>query len=390
MTLGALIDAGVDAQAICAGVESLGLPGCRLTVETVSRGAFRATHVRVHSAAEHTHRHLRQIIELIDQGALTDRQKQLAKRIFQRLAEAEAKVHGTTVEKVHFHEVGAADSIADIVGSAVGLDLLAADSVVASPVPTGQGKIRIAHGTVTVPAPGTAELLIGVPLVSVPIEAELTTPTGAAILTTVVESFGPMPEMTIEAIGYGAGSRDLKEQPNVLRLFVGSTPHATLGAVPSMESDQVWMLQTNLDDVAGETVGYCISRLFQASGALDVFTTPVQMKKNRPGVQLSVLCVSSEIEQLERIVFQETGTLGIRRWPVQRHKMARRSYRVSTPWGEVEGKLGWLPGDTPSFAPEYESCRQIAERHGVALREVYWSAVRAFEPDSVAQELADR
>jgi uncharacterized protein (TIGR00299 family) protein len=303
---------------------------------------------------------------------LTEPQKQLAVSIFERLARAEAKVHGTSVEKVHFHEVGAVDSIADIVGSAVGLDLLAADCVRAGPVPTGRGNIQIAHGTVALPAPGTAELLVGVPLRDVPVEAELTTPTGAAILTTVAEAFGPLPPMTVEAIGYGAGTRDLQEQPNVLRLFVGNDATAP-------EADQVWMLETNLDDVAGELIGFCMSRLWSA-GALDVFTTPVQMKKDRPGVRVSVLCDLAQMEKLETILFQETGTLGIRRWSVERHKLRRQSHRVTTAWGEVQGKLGWLPDGTASFAPEYESCRQIAQRHGVPLREVYRAAVCAFQP----------
>jgi uncharacterized protein (TIGR00299 family) protein len=378
MTLGALIDAGVNRDAISQGIQSLGLSDCRLTIETVMRGAFRATHVRVHSTPEHAHRHLRHVLELIDRSDLTERQRKLAGSIFQRLAQAEAKVHGTTIEKVHFHEVGAVDSIADIVGSAVGLDLLGADRIVAGPVPTGQGNIRIAHGTVALPAPGTAELLRGVPLRDVPIEAELTTPTGAAILTSVADAFGPLPAMTIEAVGYGAGSRDLQQQPNVLRLFVGHDAAA-------FDTDEAWMLETNLDDVAGEMVGYCIGRLWSA-GALDVFTTPVQMKKDRPGVRLAVLCDLAQVEKLETILFQETGTLGIRRWPVARHKLRRQPHRVRTHWGEVQGKLGRLPDGTASFAPEYDACREIAQRHGVPLREVYRAALGAFEAPSDTEE----
>lgn len=381
MVLGALVDAGVDVEQIRSGLASLGLPQCRLSVETVKRAAFRAVHVRVDSPPETAHRHLRHILEMLEGSTLTGPQRALARRIFSRLADAEAKVHGTKPEKVHFHEVGAADSIADIVGAAVGLDLLGADQIVSSPVPTGRGAITIAHGRVSIPAPGTAELLRGVPLADVPIEAELTTPTGAAILTSIVDRFGSLPEMTIERIGYGAGSRDLAEQPNVLRLMVGT-------ASASAETDSVWVLETNLDDLSGEVLAYCSAELLEA-GALDVFSTPIQMKKSRPGVLLSVLCRDEDLDRLEDIVFRETTTFGVRRYRVQRHKLSRRPHTVATPWGPVEGKLGWRQNGPTTFAPEYESCRRIAEEKGVALRDVYQAALSA-GPRSETDEGAKR
>jgi hypothetical protein len=371
MTLGALIDAGVDLAAISAGLDSLGLPGVKLSTKEVKKKGFRATQLVVEHTPEHAHRHLHHIVKMIDAGQLTPRQQDLAKRIFQRLAEAEAKVHGTTIEKVHFHEVGAVDSIADIVGSAIAWDLLAVDRIVASPVPTGGGIITIAHGRSSVPAPATAELLRGVPLVESAVQCELTTPTGAAILSTLVDSYGPLPSMKIERIGYGAGQRDLPEQPNVLRLFVGET-------ADPLASDQVWVLETNLDDVSGELVGYCTTRLWEA-GALDVYTTAIQMKKNRPGVTLSVLCEPAKIEKLEKILFRETTTLGVRRWPVSRHKLERKPHRVETPWGPVEGKLGWIAGQAPSFSPEFEACSRIAREQNVPLKDVYEAAQKAFE-----------
>jgi len=375
MTLGALIHAGVDAAAINEAVASLGLPA-ELKVARIRKGGFDATQVTVEAPHEHVHRHLHHITKLVDASRLTERQKGLAHKIFRRLAEAEAAVHGSTIEKVHFHEVGAIDSIVDIVGAAVAIDLLGVDRIVSSAVPTGRGTVRAAHGLMPVPAPGTAELLKGVPLAASTIEAELTTPTGAAILTSIAAEFGPLPEMRIEAIGLGAGTRDLAEQPNVLRVFVGTTVDA------AADTDRVWVLETNLDDLPGEMIGYCVEQLL-AAGALDVFTTPIGMKKNRPGVLLSVLCSESSIGQMEEIMFRETATFGIRRYATTRSKLERRSHEVATPFGPVAGKLGWRSGRPPIFAPEYESCRRVAAERGVPLRDVYAAAVRAFDADAV-------
>ncbi len=372
MTLGALVDAGVELSAIQAGIDSLNLPSCRLVADEVKRRGFRATNITVEHEPEHAHRHLHHITDMIDASTLTPPQKDLAKRIFTRLGEAEAKVHGTTIRKVHFHEVGAVDSIADIVGSAIGLDLLGIDRIVCSPVPTGSGSIEIAHGRVSVPAPATAELLKGIPLAAAHVEAELTTPTGAAIVATVAAEFGPLPAMKIDTIGYGAGVKDFKEQANVLRLLIGE-------AVESFAGDQVWVLETNLDDVSGELIGHTTNLLAEA-GALDVYTTPIQMKKNRPGVMISVLCPAELIHKLEKILFRETTTLGVRRWPVSRHKLDRRPHNVETAFGAVEGKLAVLSDGTTSFSPEYESCRRIAAEKGVALKDVYEAARKAFTP----------
>jgi uncharacterized protein (TIGR00299 family) protein len=380
MMLGALVDAGVSLDDLNAAAGSLGLPGLRLTAAEVKKKGFRAVQVRVEFDQEHVHRHLHHITAMIDRGRLTDRQKDLAKRIFSRLGEAEAKVHGTAVEKVHFHEVGAADSIADIVGAAVGWDLLGVDRIVASPVPTGTGRIKIAHGEFNVPAPATAELLRGIPLAESSIACELTTPTGAAILATLAQSFGPLPAMTIERIGCGAGQRDLEEQANLLRLIVGTAVEPEDGG----DAEQIWVVETNLDDISGEVIGYCTGRLWEA-GVLDVYTTAIQMKKNRPGVILSVLCKSSQRETVESILFSETTTLGIRRWPVSRSVLARQPHRVETPWGPIEGKIGWLPEKTPRFTPEFEACRRVAAERGIPLRTVFEAAEKAFDPAAVEQ-----
>jgi len=375
MTLAALVDAGVALDALNAAIGSLGLKNLRLRAEEVRKNGFRATSVTVEHEPEHAHRHLSHILALIEAGRLSERQKDLARRIFTRLAEAEAKVHGIGVEEVHFHEVGAADSIADIVGAAVGWDLLGADRLMASPVPTGTGKVRIAHGECGIPAPATAELLQGIPLAESAIEGELTTPTGAAILATLADAFGPLPAMTVRRIGCGAGRRDIAQRPNILRLFVGESAGAADAGDSSEE--RLCVLETNLDDLSGEVVGYCIARLWDA-GALDVYTTAIQMKKNRPGVKLTALCRPEDAAVLEDVLFAETTTLGVRRWAVARRALPRRPYAVCTPWGMVEGKTRRLPDGRTRFAAEYESCRRIAEAQHVAIRDVYEAAEKAF------------
>jgi pyridinium-3,5-bisthiocarboxylic acid mononucleotide nickel chelatase len=369
MTLAALIDAGVDVEAIRHGVDSLGL-SITLEVEKIRKGGFAATAVRIEAPDEHSHRGLPQIEEILRRGDFRPGQRELALRIFRRLAEAEAAAHGLPPDKIHFHEVGALDSIADIAGAAIGLDLLGVDRFTSRSVPTGSGMVKCAHGLMPIPAPGTAELLKGVPLAPSAVKAELTTPTGAAILTSVVEQWIEQPVMTVERIGHGAGRREFVEQPNLLRLFVGAV------ATPA-ESDQVWVLETNLDDLPAEVIGYCYELLL-AAGALDVFTTPIFMKKNRPGVLLSVLAAEGVLPGLEEILFRETTTFGIRRYVVSRHKLNRRPHTVSTQWGPVQGKLGWQEGRPPVFTPEYEDCARVARQYGVALREVYLQAQQAY------------
>lgn len=375
MMLGALADAGVDLDIIQKGIHSLGLTQCMLRRSEVKKHGFRATQVVVESPPEHAHRHLHHINAMIDQGDISPSQKELAKRIFRKIGEAEAKVHGSTIEKIHFHEVGAVDSIADIVGCAIGLDLLKLDRVVCSPIPTGQGEIRIAHGLVSIPAPATAELLRGVPLRGSDVRCELATPTGAAIAVTVADEFGPLPSMRIEAIGYGAGQKDIPTQANVMRMIVGT-------AEPTGGNDQVWVLECNLDDISAEVIGFCTEKLFQA-GALDVYTTPIYMKKNRPGTKITVLSDGAITGKMEKILFRETGTLGIRRWIACRHKLTREACEVPTELGPILGKIAYLDDGTVCFSPEFESCRKCADEKGIPLRQVYDLARRAFEEQGV-------
>jgi len=372
MTLAALVDAGVDSDAIRRGINSLGLP-INLEFEKTRRNGIAATYVHIEVPEETTHRFLPEIEQILQRGQLTPKQRDLALRIFRRLGEAEAAVHGTTIDKVHFHEVGALDSIADITGAAIGLDLLGVDRFTSRSVPTGTGMVKCAHGMMPIPAPATANLLKGVPLAASAIKAELTTPTGAAILTTVVEQWIDSPSMTIEQIGHGAGKRDFLDQPNVLRLYIGTTNQESRERErPETQetADQIWVLETNLDDLPAEVIGYCYDLLLSA-GALDVFSTPIFMKKNRPGVLLSVLTTEELIPAVEEILFRETTTLGIRRYPATRHKLQRKAVTVETQWGSIQGKLAWLEGRPPVFSPEFEDCARIAREHGVPLREVY-------------------
>src|SRR6476660_7741187 len=260
MTLGALVDAGAELGAIQSGIDSLGLPSCRLFRTEVKKKGFRATQITIEYEPDHKHRHLHHITAMIDGSKLTARQKDLAKRIFQKLAEAEAKVHGSTIEKVHFHEVGAVDSIADIVGSAIGFDILGVERITCSPIPTGRGFVEIAHGRCSIPAPATGELLRGIPLAAFDVEGELTTPTGAAIVAALTNDFGPLPAMTVDRIGYGAGQKDFPH-PNILRLLVGMVAEATMPSLDHASTHQpitesIVVLETNLDNATGETIGH--------------------------------------------------------------------------------------------------------------------------------------
>jgi len=369
MTLGALIDAGADLATIQAGIDSLGLPTCQLVATEVKKQGFRAKQITIEHEPEHKHRHLHHIVAMIDGSSLSTRQKDLAKRIFQKLAEAEAKVHGSTIEKVHFHEVGAVDSIADIVGAAIGFDLLSIERVICSPVPTGHGFVEIAHGRCSIPAPATGELLRGVPIAASDVEGELTTPTGAAIVSALADDFGPLPTMTIEHIGYGAGQKDFSH-PNILRIIVGTTVSSSVKADSTSshrpQAETIVVLETNLDNASGETIGHAVDHLW-AAGALDVSIIAIQMKKGRPGVLLSVQAHPAAADQLETIIFNDTPTLGVRRSLVTRTVLAREPHTVEASFGPVTGKVVHLPNGATRFSPEFDECRRLADEHGVSL-----------------------
>jgi uncharacterized protein (TIGR00299 family) protein len=310
------------------------------------------------------------IRSIIEQADLVARVKNRAIAAFERLAQAEAQAHGCTLEQVHFHELGAVDTIADVVGAMLALDELGIDRVVCSPVAVGSGTVECAHGVLPVPAPATLNLLVGVPLAECDVSGELTTPTGAVILTTVAEGFGPLPPMTVERVGYGAGTRDLPDRPNLLRVILG-------GAVSPGEADEIVVLEANLDDTTPEVVGHCLERLLEA-GALDAYCVPIYMKKSRPAFTLTVLAEPRKVADLEGIVFAETSTLGVRRHQVRRSKLAREVDRVETPFGLIAVKIGRRESVVVTVAPEYEDCQAAARHHGVPLREVMESASQAW------------
>ncbi len=376
MCLGALVDAGVPLDVIGDALASLPVSGYSLASERVTRGGIAATLVRVEmdESEHHPHRGLGDVLAVIGGGSLPDDVVERASAVFRALAEAEAHVHNTTPDHVHFHEVGAVDAICDIVGAVVGIRELGLDALRFSTVSLGGGTVRSAHGTLPVPAPATVELLKGLPTAGGPVDFELATPTGAAILRALGEPSPAWPEMSIETVAYGAGGRDVAGWPNVLRLAVGESPPA------GTASDVIWVLEANLDDMTGEEIGYCTETLL-AGGALDVFTEPIQMKKNRPGVRLTALCVPGALSATEDLILRHTTTLGVRRRLWQRSKLRRETRTVTTPWGEVRVKVAYLGDEVVRCKPEYDDCRALAAANDLPLRDVQRAAREAAEAD---------
>ncbi len=375
MTLGALIAAGADPERLRKGLAGLGVGGYRIEVGRKITGHIEATDVRVVLDDHHHHqrRRLQEILETIRKADLSERVKQTAERIFRRLADAEGRVHGSSSEEVHFHEVGGVDAIVDIVGAAICLEMLGSPKVVASPMPTFHGYVTGSHGVFPLPAPATAEILRGVPWRKLDIEGELVTPTGAAIIRELASGFGPLPAMTIVSIGYGAGKGDFGI-PNVLRVILGEES----ASVPGSGPEGVTVIETSIDDLNPQFYETAMERLF-AAGALDVFMSPIQMKKNRPGTLLSVICDPGRAEAIAAVVMAETSTFGVRisRW--ERICLDRRWEEVVTAFGKIRIKIGERDGRVITASPEYEDCKRAAIEHGVAVRHVYESAVALFK-----------
>lgn len=365
MTVGALLDAGADRKALIAGLDSF-QTGAAFRVEKTKRRGIAASKFYVDGTDSKKHRHLPQILQMIENSSLPETAKSNASTIFQRLGEAEARVHGVPIEKVHFHEVGAIDSICDIAGTCLGLFLLSIEEVYASPVNVGSGTANTEHGVLPVPTPATADLLAGKPVYSRGPSLELTTPTGAAILAALAKNFGPMPPMKLLSSGYGAGDRDFPEHANVLRVVVGERSGAT-------ESVTVSMIEANIDDSSPQVLGYAMERLL-AAGALDVTLTPVSMKKNRPGMVLSVIARPEDRERLMALIFAETSTLGVRFHEAERRVKARTIIEIETPHGNVQIKAA----DDGTFAPEYEDCKRLAAETGLPLRQILDEANQAY------------
>jgi len=374
MTLGALVDAGCPLEQLREGLAGLRLAGWEISAEKVWKNGMSATWVRVKAEDQQKHRSLSTILEMIEKSGLGKPVRERAAAIFQRLGEAEAKVHDAPIEKIHFHEVGAIDAIVDIVGASIGFAALGIERFACSPLNVGSGTVKTAHGLLPVPAPATAELLRGKPTYSRGVERELVTPTGAAIVATLCAEFGEQPRMKTSAIGYGAGTIDLPGQPNVVRLLVGEAAEAGQG----METEEIAVIETNLDDMNPQIYGYVLEKAL-AAGALDVYTTPVQMKKNRPGTLLTLLCRPEGVDALMKLLFAETTTLGARTYRAERRCLAREWVSVRTDFGEVRIKVSRANGKILHAAPEYEDCRKLAAERGVPLQRVIAEALRAYE-----------
>ena len=407
MLIGALLDCGLDFDLLRRELAKLGVEGYELSLRRVDRSGISAakfdvhlreqapTHEQGHTHQahhhghehhdhehhddehatphdhEHAHRSLAEIKRLIETSALGSTVKQRAQAIFQRLGEAEAKIHNLPVEQVHFHEVGAIDSIVDIVGACIGLDALRIERIISSPLHVGSGTFTCAHGTYPVPGPATAELLRGAPIYSKEIAGELVTPTGAAIISTLATEYGPLPLMRAERIGYGAGTREYPKFPNVLRAVIGETE---VDATPTT----VTVIEANIDDLNAQVFGH-LMELALAAGALDIFYTPVQMKKNRPGVLVTLLCAPEDRERMVELIFRETTTLGVRYRDERREVLRREHVQVETPYGPIKVKVARAEdGQVINYAPEFEDCRVAAERHQVAVREVQVAALTAY------------
>ncbi len=423
MFLGALVDAGVSVELLDRAVRSLKL-GAELRTSRVDRSGISATKIDVlvngvadappdaahahhhhHDEHEHAHAHahkedaahghshkhekahahahkdhhphgrgLTEIKQIIANAQISDWARQKATAIFEELGRAEAKIHNVPVEKIHFHVVGAADALVDIVCAAVGAEAIAADKWIASPLNVGGGTVVCAHGTYPVPAPATVELLKDAPVYSSGIQKELVTPTGAAIVRALTTEFGPMPTMTVKQTGYGAGARDFEKHANVLRITIGETVQAAVAHLPT---EEIVVLEANLDDLNPQVFGYVVEQAL-AAGALDVFAAPVQMKKSRPGLVLTVLSQPQDAQRLATLVFRETTTLGMRVRREQRYALPRLHQAVQTRWGEVRIKIAQLNGGVSNYAPEYEDCRRIAEQQQLPLKTVMQEAVRLY------------
>lgn len=382
MVLGALVDAGADLRVIEAELRKLGLEGWSVSAEKVKRGTISATQVKVDTSEGHHHRGLSIILGRIDKANLAPRAAERARKIFTRLAEAEAKVHQMPVEQVHFHEVGAVDSIVDIVGAAIGFELLGIDEFACSSFDVGAGQVKTAHGLLPVPAPATAELLRGAPTYSSGIQRELVTPTGAAIATTLATRFSEIPKMTLRTIGYGAGAAELKEKANVMRLLIGENEISEPG---EHWDAPISVIETNVDDMSPQIYGYFVDRAL-AAGALDVFSTSVLMKKNRPGQLVTLLCEHANLSGLMGLIFRETTTIGVRTYEVRRKTLDRELVPVATPFGEVRLKVSRMNGTVLNATPEYEDCQRIAAANNIPLKEVIAAATFEFQKQRGAKK----
>jgi uncharacterized protein (TIGR00299 family) protein len=374
MTLGALVDAGCSVEHLRVELRGLQVSGWELTAEKVWKSGMAATFVTVKTEDQQKHRSLSAIMEILQESQLSPQVRERATAIFTKLGEAEAGVHDVPLEKIHFHEVGAVDAIVDIVGACIGFHVLGIEKFACSALNVGGGTTKMAHGILPVPAPATANLLQGKPTYSNGVQKELVTPTGAAIVATLCDSFGPQPAMSVSAIGYGAGTADLEGQPNVVRIMIGEAAEKTVAGF----DEEIAVIEANLDDMNPQIYGYFLEKALGA-GALDVYTTPVQMKKNRPGTLLTVLCKPQDTNALMSLIFAETTTFGARTYRAQRRTLPREFLNVATVFGDVRMKISRVNGRILHVAPEYDDCRKLAVEKNVPLQRVISEALRVYE-----------
>lgn len=379
MILGGLIALGVEREALVAKLKGLAVADFSVDVSTVERSGISSTHVKVNVPDEKEHRHLKDVERIIDDSDLSEKVKRRSKAIFRRLAEAEARVHGIDIQKVHFHEVGALDAIVDVVGSCVGFEMLGIERFVCSKIHLGSGFVRMAHGTYPVPPPAVANLLQGVPVYSTDVEGELITPTGAAIISTLCDSYGPLPEIIVERSGYGAGTREYEDFPNVLRMMIGTSAEINVqDKSEKLIEERLVLLETNVDDMSAQVVGFVLDRALEI-GAMDCWITAVQMKKNRPASLISVLCNKEKERELMKMLFMETTTLGVRSRQVERFSLPREVHSVQTKFGVIEVKTATYMGNMVNVMPEYEQVKRVALEHGVPFRQVHAEAILCFK-----------
>lgn len=375
MILGALVGAGADPDQLIDQLKLLGVENYQVSFSQVDRCNLSATRATVETGLEHSHRQLADLLKIIDNSQLNTAVKNRASRVFSLLAEAESEVHNVPVERIHFHEVGALDAIIDIVGACIGFELLGIERFVCSPLHVGSGTVEIAHGRFPIPPPAVVSLLRGAPIYSTEVKGELVTPTGAAIIKAVAQEFGPLPPMVVSSIGYGAGTREYQDFPNALRVVIGETAGETADR-PVEDIERLVMLETNIDDMSPQVFGYVMDRALEL-GALDCYFTPVQMKKNRPGTLVAILCKPAEQQMLCEMLLVETTTLGVRSYEVERIALQRAIVTVETPYGAIDIKEARMGGRLLRAMPEYEQCRRAAREAGVTLREVEQSALKA-------------
>ena len=383
MILGALLALGVDMEELKRNLGTLAIAEFDLEVSQVDRSGIAATYVEVKVPHEHIHRHLGDINRIIDRSQLSDSIKARSKSIFRHLAEAESKVHGIDLDEVHFHEVGAMDAIVDVVGACIGFEMLGIERFACSKIHVGSGFVKMAHGNFPVPPPAVAELLTGIPVYSTEIEGELITPTGAAIISTLCDSYGVLPEMKVEVTSYGAGTREYTDFPNVVRLMLGETANAK---VANVSTDRLILIETNIDDISPQILGYVMERSFEL-GALDCWFTPIQMKKNRPATMVSILCKSVNKDIFAELLYSETSTIGVRIREVDRECLSREMVSVETRYGTVDVKIARRANEVMNAMPEYDQVKKLAREKGVAfsvVRDAVLAQLDTKEKSSVA------